>query len=373
MKPALVAVTLACATRLLAGPIVFPTPMLETRPFLLWDLSATWRPSFGYESNPALAQDAFRDGSVFANLGVDLLLFRLPTGGNSFHLFFSGDDRRFLDSATVDREQVFITQADYGHDFQNGWVTGLSALHLYANEVIDLTDQNFGPGTTRAAGHTLSLKPKLRYSFNPQLWIEASGDFARQLFDDPLPDYWDHAPAVTVGWNLPRASQFTATYTHTWRPFDDARLFSPTGEVLPGTDRRLRLQRIELRWRQRWDEGKRWTTTLRGHRTQAEDNGLGYFDYDRWWAGLTVEWNRAPWRCRVTGRFSRYDFLAQNIAPDEAELRAREETGFEARLDYSLSKTFKLMFGYELERSRGNVRFDNYTAHTGQAGFEWEF
>lgn len=95
---------LAGSLAALAGPIQFAPPMAEPSPFLLWDLSTTLRPSVGYKTNPTLANTAFREGSSFINLGVELLLFRLPTGPDSFHFYFSADDRRYVDSR--DRKSV---------------------------------------------------------------------------------------------------------------------------------------------------------------------------------------------------------------------------------------------------------------------------
>lgn len=373
LRPAIVSLPVLLGLPVLAGPIQFAQPMLEPSPFLLWDLSTTVRPSFGYRQNPTLAQDAFREASTFVNVGAELLLFRLPTEGNHFHLFFSGDDRRYLDSSQIEKEQTFVTQAEFRHEFGTGWSTALTGLHVYNDQVVDLSTVDQGRGTTRAAGHTLSARPNVRWDATPQLWFEVESELVRQIFFEPLDDYWEFAPRALAGWKLPRDSSVTASYLHLWRPYDDSPQLSPTGETLPGTLNRIQSDRFELRWKQRWDAGKRWTTTLRGFFHVTQDNGLGFYDYQRPGVALTVQYQISRWTLRAGGRYSRYDYLAQSIAPDEVTTRLREEWGGDLRAQFDVTKNFRLFVDYEFQHSTGNVAVDNYQDHLVQGGFEWEF
>ncbi len=363
---------LAGSLAALAGPIQFAPPMAEPSPFLLWDLSTTLRPSVGYKTNPTLANTAFREGSSFINLGVELLLFRLPTGPDSFHFYFSADDRRYVDSSLVDKEQFFISQASWRHELGSGWSVGTAVQHVFVNQVVDLSSEDLGLGISRAAGHGLTLRPSVRYEFG-RWWLEVEGDATRQLYDEPLDDYWEFVPKLTAGLRLAHGSTLAVSLAHTWRPFDDSPLLTPSRELLPGTNTRIQSDRLELRWRQNWDAAKVWSTTLRGFGVLTRDNGLGFFDYHRYGVAATAQWAPERWKFSATARASRYDYDEQLIAPDEASTRVREELSAEVRAELSLRKNVRLFAGYELEFSQGNVSPDNFTAHTGQAGVEWEF
>lgn len=359
--------------QIVAGPIQFGPGMGEPSPFLLWDLSTTLRPSFGYKDNPTLAQSSFKQGSAFANLGADLLLFRLPTGADSFHLFWSGDDRRYFGSDVVDTEQMFVTQATYKRTLDDRWTASLAAQHVFVNQVIDLSSEDLGLGIGQAEGHTLTLRPGVRFAISSAWWLELEADCTRQLYAEPLDDYWEYVPKLVLGYSLPHESTLTAGYTHTWRPFDDSPLLTPSREFLPGTNTRIQNDRLELRWRQNWDAAKTWTTTLRTFGVVTRDNGLGFFDYHRWGVAAAAQWVARPWTFKLSGRYSHFDYDEQLIAPDEAVTRVRRDAYAEARVEFALRKKLLLFASYELEHSEGNVSPDNFTAQTAQAGLEWEF
>ncbi len=347
--------------------------MSEPSPFLLWDTSVTLRPSFGYKDNPTLAPDAFKQGSAFVNLGAEMLLFRLPTGADSFHLFWSGDDRRYLGSDLVETEQMFVTQASYTRNLGNGWSGSLTAQHVFVNQVIDLSSADLGLGTGRAEGHTVTLRPGARFGFADDWWVELEGDLTRQIYAAPLDGYWEYVPKLVLGYRLPNESALTAGYTHTWRPFDDSPLLTPSRELLPGTNTRIENDRLELRWRQNWNSARSWTTTVRAFAVATRDNGFGFFDYHRWGTAAAAQWVAGPWTFKLSGRYSRYDYDAQLIAPDEAITRLRDEFSTEARAEFLLRKSLILFASYELEHSEGNVSSDNFAAQTAQTGLEWEF
>jgi hypothetical protein len=373
MRPVIrVAGLLAGSVVALAGPIQFGTQMAEPSPFLLWDLSTTLRPSVGYKTNPTLVNTAFREGSPFINLGAEFLLFRLPTGADSFHFYFLADDRRYLDSSLVDKEQYFISQANWRRDLGQGWSVGTAVQHVFVNQVIDLSSEDLGLGISRAAGHGLTLRPSVRHDFGPW-WLEAEGDATRQLYDEPLDDYWEFVSKVTAGYRLAHGSTLSLSWAHTWRPFDDSPLLTPSRELLPGTNTRIQNDRLELRWRQNWDAAKVWSTTLRGFGVLTHDNGLGFYDYHRYGVAATAQWAPDRWKFAATARASRYEYEEQLIAPDEATTRVREDLSAEVRAEFALRKSLRLFAGYELDFSQGNVSPDNFTAHTGQAGVEWEF
>ena len=116
------------ASLLRAGPVEFASPMLEPGPFLLWDTTFTVRGGGGHKDNPSYAPDfarSFREPGAFMALGAEVLLLRVPTDGNSFFLFFTGDDRRYFDAPDVRKEQTFVTQAQFKHE-GTGWTTSLT-------------------------------------------------------------------------------------------------------------------------------------------------------------------------------------------------------------------------------------------------------
>lgn len=357
----------------IGGEVPFSSWMGNPDALLLWDFSGTLRPTFGYSSNPTLAPDQFKQGAYFSHFGADALLFRIPTGDNSFNLVWSGDDTRYFGSSPVNTDQLFVTQANYAYKHNESWSLTLRGQHVFINQVIDLSSEDLGIGIGRAKGHTLMAQPGIKYQLDSHWWVEAQEYTSRQLYQSPLDDFWEYATQAIVGYRLANASSITASYTHTWRIFDDSPLLTPSRELLPGTNTRTQNDGVELRWRQNWDQAKVWSTTLRSFIVKSHDNGLGYYDYHRWGTSASLRWNNDPWKVELIGRYVPYFYDDQLIAPDEAVTRQREEWSWELQIQYAIRKHLSLTASYEYQYSSGNYGPDNFSAQTVQAGVEWSF
>ncbi len=363
------------ARTLVAGPIERTVPMADPGSFLLWDTSLTLRSGGGHADNPTYAP-SFREPSGFMVLGADLLILRLPSDGNSGYLFFTGDDRRFFSAPSVRKEQTFATQAMLKHEWTD-WSGTLTAQHLYADQVFDLSEEGSGTnapvqGHVQASGHTLGIRPALRRSLGDGWWAEGEAGFARQYFGEPLDSYGERSMKFTLGRLYAPKCSLELALAGSLRLYDDSALLAADGSYLAGTREELATRAIEGIWRHTWGAKGRWRTVLRGSATRVEDNGQGYFDHDKLSSSAQVQFESGRWTAKLTGKFVRYAYAVQQVPAPGSGARARDEVTAEAKLEYRLRPQLKCVAIVSEERSLGNSAFDTYSARTVSAGLEWD-
>jgi hypothetical protein len=348
--------------------------MVGPDPFLLWEDTLTLRTGAGFNTNPALSPEGTpQNPSGFVEYGGDLTFFRLPSDGNSAFLLLSGDDRRYFNSASVPGEQTFIGQMKFDHASPSWWNAGGSLTYLYAHQVFDLSDYDAGVGTSDLRGQTVTLRPTFSARISTNWLAGFELPMTRQGFTEPADGYFEVGPQLLFARMLAHHSQVSIGYSWTWRPYDNSPLLTPNGEIIPGSTERLRYNSVLLRWQQNWNEQKTWTTTLRSSFTTTRDNGEGYYDYNRIRVGGVVRYQKDRWTVSVEGGAGWYNYLEQTIAPDETELRERQEYLVNLRAEFNLTKSLKCVASFTWEKSDANIPEDTYSGRTASAGLEWEY
>jgi hypothetical protein len=357
-----------------AGPLEIhpPTPgLIADDPFLLWDGSFTLRIGGGYSDNPTYAR-ANRERSPFESTEADLLIFRLPTDQNTFHLFFSGEDRRYTSAQTGRKDDLFATVAEFSHT-SGDWVLKLSAQHLFFDQVYDLSDQSLGFGFARANGHDLVLTPAVRRTFAGRWWIEFQALAEREYLGFPLDSFRSAGPKLALGLTYSKDSSLEGSVGAQWRPYDNTPLLSSTGDVVPDSNETLLTSTISLRWKHRFGQPRDWTLTLQGALVRNEDNGAGWYNNDRATTGGSLAWARSRWLLRGSARAAWYSFPIQWSNGAGSPLRSRHDYTAGLRAERVLSAKLKVYVEAEAQRSFANTAFDSYHQNWVLFGLEREF
>jgi hypothetical protein len=345
---------------------------------LYWDALDTVRGGFGYDDNVLLS--AFEpQGRGFFFAGADLFLYRLPTGPGEFHLYFTGEDRRYFHKAEVGtnsdagkREQNFLTQANYTLNLWEWLAASITALHNYSDQVLDASDID-ARGTIPARGNLFYAAPGLRYEGPANFRAEIAAGASRQLYQAPLSSYWDYGPKLTLGWDYRTNSTVEVATSYLDRVYDDRRQATTEGLPIDGTKLRTAEVRTELAWKHAWDDRARLISTARIFWVHRTDNGSGYYDYNKWGVGGYLRWSGERWTLRIAGRWTAYHYPIQVVSPLDPVARQREEWYTEVSVDYRISKHLQLTALYSYENSWSNVQSDKYQANTVQGGLEWDF
>ena len=88
---------------------------------------------------------------------------------------------------------------------------------------------------------------------------------------------------------------------------------------------------------------------------------------------MGAQFEYGKWAFRGLARWSTFDFALQIVSVFDPIPRTREETEFEARIEYRWTQRFRTYSEYMHERQHSNVQADNYHANTWQAGLELDF
>src|SRR5438876_4538998 len=168
-------------------------------PILLpkWINDFSLRTGAGYRDNVGLSARSPQD-SAFVASGLEMILLRLPENGTQFNFFASAEDLHFLSSSVVDREQTAFAQALMKTDCGSGWQVSLAAEYVYQHQVVDVSVTEPGLRTAPVRGHTAIVREGLRRDFANNCWIMVELPVQRQFFHEPLDDYSEYGPRLTL-------------------------------------------------------------------------------------------------------------------------------------------------------------------------------
>jgi hypothetical protein len=338
----------------------------------LWDCSVSVRAAAGYKDNLMLSNKGAQD-SAFWRSGLDLMLFRLPSGGAEYSFFFSGDDWRFISGEQPDKEQTFFAVAQAEREIDGRWGYGCSLQYFYQDQVLDasITETNLFP--IQVQGHGLAVRPGARLNIGHGAWAEVEFPLNRYYFAEPLDDYWEGGPRFVLRRPYGRQSEMSVSYEIGQRRYDTRLRTDADGYSIEGTSLEFMVQRAEFAWSHYWETKRRFRTVLKGGFESNQDNGSGYFDYKRYFASLGLRWKSGAFEARASGSLGVYDYSVQPGAEGLDPKRAKTTVTLDASLGLNLSKRLRAFAEFEHEESLANIPFDNYRVNTVCSGLEWEF
>lgn len=342
--------------------------------FLLptWDRVFTVRAGAGYKDNVTLSHTATESSPYFSS-GVEAIVTRLPKDGTQLAFFFSADDRRYLDSISVDHEQLAFAQAQIKHTFEHGDEVSGAVDYFYIDQIQDVSATETNQQALRVQGHTLTGRPGVRLSFPGQFWASIEITPTRQWLAAPLGDYSEFAGLATVGRDYGHQSEISLRYEAGYRDYDSEPQLTAGGEPVPGTRRSFTMQEVRLNWRHHWDAERHWRSTTRLSYKLNNDRGDGFFDFTRLYASEQLRYRSKVWEFSVEGRVSQYFYDVQTVSASSTEKRNRTDVIFTVQVERSLTGSLRLVGAYELERALSNITVENYSANTISGSLQWSF
>ena len=341
-------------------------------PILLpkWDHDLSFRTGAGYRDNVGLSTKSAQD-SAFVMTAVEFILIRYPQNGTQFNLFLNGEDLRFLSSKIVDKEQSALAQALVKKDFGSGWQVSLAAEYVYQNQVVDVSVTEPGLSTIPVEGHGILVRDGLRRDFAGGYWASIELPARRQYFRQPLDDYWEYGPKVTLGKSYGNKSDVSISYEIAERAYDHEQLRAADGTAIADTRRKSLQQEARLAWKHAWDPQARWRTTTRLVAKRSEDNGSGYFDYRKLQIGEQVLFHTGNWDISAEAKVARYDYPIQT----GTDLRRRRSSDFalDFRCERRVAAFLKIFAEYEREQVFSNLELERYLVNTVKGGLNWVF
>jgi hypothetical protein len=333
----------------------------ETSP---WDWSASVRSGAGYKDN-ILLSEFFKESSIFTFNEADFFVFRVPVDGWELTSVLTGEDRRFWQSETVDKEQLLLATVDVKKAFAERWKAGWNLQYFYNDQVFDASVSEGLPFRVRARLHRFSGGPSLNLDLPGQRRVELTFALIRQNFELPLDDSWELGPRLLFAQKYGAGSEFTAMVQWRHRTYDTRASFRPEPHSLS-----FDVPEMELGIGHYWDESKHWKSRGRLGLELNEDNGAGFFDYRRWKASQELDFTSGRFEATLKTGFLHYEYMHQFVPDGRA--RRRTELLFGGRVRRELIKRLSLFAEAEHEWVLATDVEERYHATSVWAGLEWE-
>jgi len=337
----------------------------------LWDLSVNVRVGAGYKDNVTLSRFGAEASPALLS-GLDLLVFKVPTGGAELSFMFTGDDTRFLSAQRTRKEQTFFALGQLKADCAGGWGGGLAVQYFYLDQMLDASSVDYGRGSIQARGHGLLLTPTVRRKLGAANALELAFPAGRYYYARPLDDYWEGGPKLALKHEYGWRSEVEVSYEIARRLYDNCSLATAAGELLPDTSLELLLQRAEAAWRHHYDRNRHWRSTTKLGVEIKQDNGSGYFDYKRYFVSQQLRFRAGGWELNARGSLSFYDYALQTVSATNPAKRNKMLLTASLRAEKSLARKLKVFAEFEHERSLANVTYDAYRGNTVYCGLDWE-
>jgi hypothetical protein len=245
--------------------------------------------------------------------------------------------------------------------------------YLFQDQMLDVSITETNRSAVPAVGNTIALRPGMRLDLSRRFFADLEGSVTRQFYHAPLDSYWEAGLKPTWGCRYGHRSEVSVSYEPGWRSYDDDAALDADGRPLGNATRAYFFQDVRLNLRHYWDPARRWRTTLKLGFKDNEDNGGGYFDYQRYSAGLQLRFRDRKWDLWIEGRVSDYQYSTQTVSPVDPSLRERADVAVTVNLERRVARFLKFVATYEHQSALSNDPIETYTVNTVTGSLHWEF
>ncbi len=336
----------------------------------IWMTSASLRASAGFRDNVLLSPVNPVSAPLLSG-GGDFIVNRLPTDGTEVSFLATGDYTLFPNAPDVDPEVLALAQASLDREVSSRLQLGLEAQYVYIDQVFDVSVTEATLSTVRAAGHGATITPSGEVDLGRGWKCQMELDGTRQLFSEPLDDYWEAEPTIRVVKEHGSRVESSLGYQFGTRWYDSRAPLDAAGRPMPGNLQFVGHE-LELRSTVYWDAPRHWRTQLRLGWFDNSDNGGHYFDFTRLTAGAQAQFARGPWKIRAEARMRWYGYPVQRSDGAGSPLRERTDVNLQLRGEYRIGRKARLFVQYDLDASDDNAPAASYDANNVAAGVEYD-
>jgi len=198
--------------------------------------------------------------------------------------------------------------------------------------------------------------------------LEAVG--GPQLYWGVVDSYWEAGGKLSLGRTYGHRSELSLSFQSLHWLYDDREQSDLEGMSVPGTSLVFWRPELFVQWRHSFDVQRRWTATTKVGWLWNNDNGSGYWNYDRFVLSQKLRWRQYGWEVAAGARFGWYLYANQMIGNEHRE---RSYVIVDLRVERRLTKRLFLYASGESEWNWSNQSLDQYSDWTAGAGIGVEF
>jgi len=332
----------------------------------------TLRTGAGYKDNVTLSH--FQPhGSPFIRSGLDIDWLGDFSNDTQVLFFLTGDDWFYWNRASTSQEDLWTGAVEFKKKCRDDLSFSTMAFYGFENQVLDLsTEENIDTAPTEVIGHTLALRPAVRWTFAPDWWTQAKLDLTRQFFSHPADSYTRAGPELRLGGNYGNDSEWSVAYEPLWQRYDHGRAPDAVGLPLDRARADFR-QRLELNDTHNWDLDGHWQNIGQLFFEYDADNGEGFFNYYRYGGALEFDYDDHGWEVVARTDAARFRYLHQTATLAGTAKWYIADVTVDLQLRKALAHWLKTFVEYQYERSFSNRLQQDYQANTISGGLEWIF
>ena len=344
-------------------------PATNLSPVAVWDVSARAEVGGGYKHNVLLTSVA-PENSSFVSVAADISFIRLSETGSEFTMFFLGEDRRYFDVPSVNGERFVSGTMQLARPLGLRDKLGIELSALYQNQVMDVSETETNLTRLLVEGIGIFLKPKWNHTLGPGWEMRLEGVGGPQLYAGEVDSYWEAGGKLTLVRTYGHKSELSMNFQSLHWLYDDREQTDLQGQPVPGTTLAFWRPEVFGQWRHNWDAQKRWTTTTKVGLLWNQDNGSGYWNYDRVALSQKVRWRQGGWEIVAGARVGWYLYAVQSVGE---ERRERLYTTLDLRVERRLGKHWFVYASGESDWNWSNQSLDQYSDWTAGTGIGREF
>jgi hypothetical protein len=344
-------------------------PATNRSPVAVWDVSARGEVGGGYKHNVLLTSVA-PVSSPFVSVAADASFIRLSESGSEFTMFFLGEDRQYSDVPSVNGERFASGTMQLARPLGLRDKLGIELSALYQNQVMDVSETETNLTRILVEGVGISLKPKWNHTLAPGWEMRLEGFGGPQLYAGEVDSYWEAGGKLSLLRTYGHKSELSINFQTLHWLYEDREQTDLQGVPVPGTSLAFWRPEVFGQWRHNWDAKRRWTTTTKVGWLWNQDNGSGYWNYDRLTLSQKVRWRQGGWEIAAGARFGWYLYRVQSVGQ---ERRERSYATLDLRAQRSLGKHWFVYASAESAWNWSNHPLDQYRYWTAGAGTGIEF
>lgn len=345
------------------------TSITNQPPLAVWDVLVRAEVGGGYRDNVLQTQVA-PESSPFVSVAADASFIRLSETGSEFTLFLMGQDMEYSDAPSVSGERFVSGTMQFSRPITLQDKLGVELQYLYQKQVLDVSETEVDLARVLVEGHSFTLRPKWNHKLgtNWETRLEAIGQ--RQIYSGDLGDFWEAGGKLTLARSYGYRSELSLNAQSVHWIYDDREQTDSQGNEISGTSLVFWRPEVFGQWRHRWDEQRHWTTTTKAGWLHNQDNGSGYFDYDRFQLTQKLRWRQGAWEIAAGARLGWYFHQVQK---EGSEHRERSYVTLDLRVERRLGKHCFVYAMGERDWNWSNDPLDEYNDWMASAGVGVEF
>lgn len=336
----------------------------------VWDGLFRGAADVGYRDNVSRTS-VEPESSPFVHSSAEVSLIRLADTGSQLSLFLLGEDWRYLESSSVGYEQLASAMAQGSWILGNEFEAGGELQYIYQKQVVDASENDADLRRLLIEGHGFWARPRWRWNWHSAWYCQIEGTALRQLFgNDELDDYLEPSVRVSVAHKYGNRSEVSAGIQTTHRFFDSREQTDTFGSTITNSSLSYWRPEIGAQVRHFWDARRHWRTTTKVSYLWNQDNGTGYYDYDRFLLSQQARWGNDAWDIKANARIGWYGYRTQKVGSDS---RDRSYFALDLRIERRLTRKLFVFASAEREWDFSNDPLDEYRDWSASAGVGVEF